>query len=110
MERKGQGLSVAAGVALNGKLEGNSYKVYCNGKQQEGNIWEATMTAGHYKLDNLCAVMDKNKLQIGGWVEEVMNIDTVADKYRSFNWNVVEINGHDVESKLSAFKKQERLK
>lgn len=68
------------------------------------------MTAGHYKLDNLCAVLDKNRLQIDGWVKDVMNIDPVADKYRAFNWNVVEINSHDMDEILSAFKKARETK
>ena len=109
----GQGLSVAAGVALYGKLEGSGYRVYCimgDGEQQEGNIWEAAMTAGHYKLDNLCAVLDKNRLQIDGWVKDVMSIDPIADKYRAFNWNVIEINGHDMDEILSAFKKARETK
>jgi transketolase len=102
----GQGLGVAVGNALAGKLLGKPYRVYCimgDGEQQEGSIWEAAMAAGHYKLANLCGIVDKNDLQIDGWVREVMNVDPLAEKYRAFNWNVLEINGHDMDRILEAF-------
>jgi transketolase len=102
----GQGLGVAVGNALAGKLLGRPYRVYCimgDGEQQEGSIWEAAMAAGHYKLDNLCAIIDKNDLQIDGWVRDVMNVDPLAEKYRAFNWNVLEIDGHDMDKILEAF-------
>ncbi|MFN2302822.1 MAG: transketolase, partial [Anaerolineales bacterium] len=102
----GQGLSIAVGSALAAHLNDKSYRVYCvmgDGEQQEGNIWEAVMTAGHYKLDNLCGIVDKNELQIDGWVKEVMNVDPLADKYRAFNWHVIEIDGHDMGQILDAF-------
>jgi transketolase len=104
----GQGLGIAVGNALAGKLRGRSYRVYCimgDGEQQEGNIWEAAMAAGHYRLDNLCGIVDKNDLQIDGWVREVMNIDPLAGKYEAFNWNVVEIDGHDINQILDAFER-----
>jgi transketolase len=102
----GQGLGVAVGNALAGKLLGRPYRVYCimgDGEQQEGSIWEAAMAAGHYKLDNLCGIIDKNDLQIDGWVRDVMNVDPLAEKYRAFNWNVLEIDGHDMDKILEAF-------
>jgi transketolase len=102
----GQGLSIAVGNALAGKLLDKSYRVYClmgDGEQQEGNIWEAAMAASHYHLDNLCAVVDKNELQIDGLVREVMNIDPLAEKYAAFNWNVLEIDGHDLKQIVDAF-------
>ena len=102
----GQGLGVAVGDALAARLAGKPYRVYCimgDGEQQEGSIWESAMAAGHYKLANLCAIVDKNDLQIDGWVREVMNVDPLADKYRAFNWNVLEINGHDMGAILEAF-------
>jgi len=102
----GQGLGVAVGNALAGKLLGKPYRVYCimgDGEQQEGSIWEAAMAAGHYKLANLCGIVDKNDLQIDGWVREVMNVDPLAEKYRAFNWNVLEIDGHDMDQILEAF-------
>jgi len=102
----GQGLGIAVGNALAAKLRGVSHRVYCimgDGEQQEGNIWEAAMAAGHYKLDNLCAIVDKNQLQIDGWVREVMNVDPLAHKYSAFGWNVVEVDGHDMEQILAGF-------
>jgi len=102
----GQGLGIAVGNALAGKLLGRPYRVYCimgDGEQQEGNIWESAMAAGHYHLDNLCGIVDKNDLQIDGWVRAVMNIDPLAEKYAAFNWNVLEIAGHDMDQILDAF-------
>jgi transketolase len=104
----GQGLGISVGNALAGKLRGAPYRVYCimgDGEQQEGSIWEAVMSAGHFQLDNLCGIVDKNDLQIDGWVREVMNVDPIAGKYAAFNWNVLEINGHDMEQILDAFEK-----
>lgn len=104
----GQGLGIAVGNALAGKLRKQDYRVYCimgDGEQQEGNIWEAVMAAGHYHLDNLCAVVDVNKLQIDGWVSEVMSVDPLADKYAAFNWNVLEADGHDMDQILKAFER-----
>ncbi|MGE5327336.1 MAG: transketolase [Deltaproteobacteria bacterium] len=102
----GQGLGIAVGNALAGKLAKRSYRVYCimgDGEQQEGNIWEAAMAAGHYHLDNLCAIVDVNRLQIDGWVSEVMSVDPLGDKYKAFNWNVLEIDGHNMEEVVKAF-------
>jgi transketolase len=102
----GQGLSISNGMALAGKLDKKDYHVFClmgDGEQQEGQVWEAVMEAGHYKLDNLTAILDKNRLQIDGWVEEVMNIDPVVEKYRAFNWNVIEIDGHNMTDVLRGF-------
>jgi transketolase len=104
----GQGLGIAVGNALAGRLRGRPYRVFCimgDGEQQEGSIWEAAMAAGHYRLDNLCAIVDKNDLQIDGWVREVMNVDSLAAKYASFNWNVVETDGHDLARILEAFER-----
>ena len=96
----GQGLSVAVGTALANQLDGRRNKVFCimgDGEQQEGNIWEAVMEAAHYKLDNVIAIIDVNRLQIDGPVCEVMNVESLADKYRAFGWLVVQIDGHDME-------------
>src|SRR5208282_6479549 len=104
----GQGLGVAVGNALAGKLAGRSYRVYCimgDGEQQEGSIWESAMAAGHYKLANLCAIIDKNDLQIDGRVCDVMDVDPLAEKYAAFGWNVLEVNGHDVNDILSALER-----
>ncbi len=104
----GQGLGVAVGNALAGKLSGRPYRVYCimgDGEQQEGSIWESAMAAGHYRLDNLCGIIDKNNLQIDGRVRDVMDVDPLAEKYKAFGWNVLEINGHDLGGILSAFER-----
>jgi transketolase len=95
----GQGLSIAVGMALAAKLDGKRYKIFCimgDGEQQEGSVWEAAMEAGHYGLDNLVAIVDYNGLQIDGAVCDVMNIDPLEDKYRSFGWEVVRCDGHDM--------------
>ena len=104
----GQGLGIAVGNALAGRLAGRTYRVYCimgDGEQQEGSIWESAMAAGHYKLDNLCGIIDKNDLQIDGRVRDVMNVDPLVEKYAAFGWNVLEINGHDLSDILSAFER-----
>lgn len=96
----GQGLSASNGMALAGKHEGRAYTVYCicgDGEMQEGQIWEAAMTAAHYKLDNLVLLVDRNGLQIDGAVAEVMDIGPLGDKFRAFGWDVAEACGHDVE-------------
>ena len=102
----GQGLGAAVGNALGGKLRGSTYRVYVimgDGEHQEGSVWEAAMAAGHFKLDNMCAIVDVNRLQIDGWVKEVMNVEPLAEKYSAFGWNVVEIDGHDMEQILAGF-------
>jgi transketolase len=109
----GQGLSIATGIALATKLNKESNRTYCmmgDGETQEGQIWEAAMAAGHHKLDNLCAILDYNHLQIDGRVEDVMNIHPVTDKWRAFNWNAIEIDGHDVAEVENAFKQAEEYK
>jgi transketolase len=102
----GQGLSVCVGVALAARLDEEKRRVYCvmgDGEQQEGQVWEAVMSAAHYGLDNLCAIVDYNRKQIDGDVEDVMGIAPLAEKYRAFNWNVIEVNGHDVQEILDGF-------
>ena len=97
----GQGLSVANGMALAGKLDGKDYYVYVimgDGEIQEGQIWEAAMSAGHYHLDNLIAFVDHNGLQIDGKNEDVMNVNPIGDKFAAFGWNVIAIDGHDLEA------------
>jgi len=104
----GQGLSVAVGIALAGKLDGKAYTTFClmgDGEQQEGQIWEAAMEAGHYKLDNLVGIVDVNRLQIDGKVAEVMNVEPLEEKYRAFGWNVIHINGHDMKQVVEALEK-----
>jgi transketolase len=104
----GQGLSIGVGLALAGKLSGKNYKTFCimgDGEQQEGQIWEAAMEAGHYKLDNLIGIVDCNGLQIDGKVREVMNVEPLHDKYRSFGWMVMRIDGHDMKQVVGALEK-----
>ena len=101
----GQGLSMAVGIALAGKLDGKNYKTFCimgDGEQQEGQVWEAAMEAGHHKLDNLVGIIDCNRLQIDGWVSEVMNVEPLAAKYQSFGWDVLRIDGHDMNQIVTA--------
>ncbi len=102
----GQGISVAAGMALAAKHQGKSCRVYAllgDGEIQEGQVWEAFMLAHHYKLDNLCAVIDNNGLQIDGPVDQVMSPYPIPEKLRAFGWNVVEIDGHDFDQIEGAF-------
>ncbi len=109
----GQGLSIVVGIALAARLDKKDHRVYCimgDGEQQEGQVWEAVMEAGHFKLDSVCAIIDKNRLQIDGWVEDVMNVDPLIDKYRSFNWNVIEIDGHNMEEIVDAFERAKLMK
>ena len=95
----GQGLSVALGMALASKIDGFDNHIYCmigDGESQEGQIWEAAMAAGHHKTDNLCCILDSNKIQIDGFVEDIMGITPIRTKWEAFNWNVIEIDGHDL--------------
>ncbi len=101
----GQGLSIAGGMALAGKLNHKDYHVYVvlgDGESQEGQVWEAAMACPHYKLDNLCAFLDYNKLQIDGPVAEVMNIAPLVDKFRAFGWHTIEIDGHNMNQIIQA--------
>lgn len=101
----GQGLSVANGMALASRMDKSSWRVYVllgDGEVQEGQVWEAAMTAAHYKLDNICAIIDSNKLQIDGSLREIMNIEPLKEKWETFGWQVFEVNGHDIESLASA--------
>ena len=109
----GQGLSIATGVALGGKMDHRNFRVYCmmgDGETQEGQIWEAAMAAGHYRLDNLCGIVDFNELQIDGRVQDVMNIEPYVDKWAAFNWNVIRIDGHNLEEVEDAFEKARTYK
>jgi transketolase len=95
----GHGLSVGVGVALAGKMDKKDYRVFVmvgDGESQEGSIWEAAMSAAHYKLDNLTVILDRNRIQIDGFTENVMSLEPYADKWRAFGWEVREINGHSM--------------
>jgi transketolase len=109
----GQGLSAANGMALAARLDKRDYRVYAllgDGEIQEGMVWEAAMAAGHYKLDNLVAILDYNHLQIDGNVEEIMNVGPVADKFRAFNWHVIEVDGHNLEEIIAALEEARTVK
>ncbi|MBI2027334.1 MAG: transketolase [Deltaproteobacteria bacterium] len=95
----GLGLSIAQGMALAAHIDHKNYKVYCligDGESQEGQIWEAAMSAPKFKLENLVCILDYNKGQIDGPVEDIMDIEPIAQKWKSFNWNVLEIDGHNL--------------
>lgn len=109
----GQGLSVATGMALGARMNGEKHRIYCmmgDGEIQEGQVWEGAMAAGHYKLDNLCGILDYNGLQIDGRVDEVMTINPCKDKWLAFNWNVIEVAGHDLAEVENAFRQAESYK
>ena len=97
----GQGISAAVGMALAGRLDQKPYRVYAmlgDGECQEGQVWEAAMAAGKYHLDNLCAMVDHNGLQIDGTNDEVMPIEPLDKKFEAFNWNAIRVNGHDYDA------------
>ncbi len=101
----GQGLSVAIGMAIAAKMDHRSHRIYClhgDGELQEGSIWEAAMAASHHKLGNLTAIIDRNGLQIDGNTEKVMRLEPLADKWKSFGWNVISCDGHDFISIITA--------
>jgi transketolase len=102
----GHGLPIAVGTALAAKMDDKDYKVYTllgDGELPEGSNWEAALTAAHYKLDNLCAIIDNNKLQITGTNAEVCNTDPIAGKFENFGWAVREVDGHDIEALKEVF-------
>ena len=109
----GQGISAAVGMALSAKLRNKSYRVYTllgDGEIQEGQVWEASMFAGARKLDNLCVIVDNNGLQIDGKIEDVCSPYPITDKFKAFNFNVIEIDAHDFEQIADAFKKARETK
>jgi transketolase len=96
----GYGLSIAVGIAIGIKHEKGNNKIYVlmgDGEQQEGSVWESAMAAAHYKLNNLCAIIDNNGLQIDGATKDIMNVEPLTDKYKAFGWNVIEIDGHNLD-------------
>lgn len=101
----GQGFSVACGMAMGSKIDNAPWNVYAllgDGEIQEGIVWEAAMSAAHYKLDNLIVFLDHNGLQIDGNIEDVMNVNPIEDKFKSFGWNVITIDGHDYDQIFAA--------
>lgn len=109
----GQGLSMANGMAMAGKLDKKNYRVYCllgDGEIEEGQIWEAAMTASKYKLDNLCVIVDNNNLQIDGTIYEVKGLENIKQKFKSFGFNVLEVDGHNIPKLIGAFNKAKSVK
>ena len=110
----GHGLPVCVGMALAGKMNHKNYRVYTvmgDGELAEGSVWESAMSASQYKLDNLCAVVDRNRLQISGTTEEVMHQDDVAERFRSFGWNVIDVkDGNSIEQLNAAFEEAKTVK
>lgn len=103
----GQGLSVANGLAIAFRKQGMTNRVYClmgDGELQEGQIWEAVMTAAQHKLDNLCAIVDYNHVQLDGTVEEIKALGDLCEKFHSFGWNVIELDGHDMNQVMEAYR------
>ena len=109
----GQGLSIAVGMALAARLDDKNHKIFCimgDGEQQEGQVWEAAMEAGHYQLDNLIAIIDCNRLQIDGAVKDVMAVEPLAAKYASFGWDVMRINGHNMDQILDSLQQARNVR
>ena len=109
----GQGLSVANGMAIAAKMDKKDLRIYCicgDGEIEEGQIWEAAMTASHYKLDNLCVIVDNNGLQIDGEVKDVMSIYPIDEKFKSFGFEAINIDGHNIEEIIEALEKAKTIK
>ena len=109
----GQGLSIANGMALASKMDSEGVRVYCicgDGEIQEGQIWEAAMTSAHYKLDNLCVIVDNNNLQIDGNVSDVMSVYPIDEKFKSFGFETINVDGHNIAELISAFEQAKKVK
>lgn len=109
----GQGLSVANGMAICSKIDNRDFRVYCllgDGEIEEGQVWEAAMTSSHYKLDNLCVIVDNNGLQIDGEVSDVMSVYPIKEKFESFGFEVFEVDGNNINELISVFQKAKMIK
>lgn len=109
----GQGLSIANGMALAARLDKLDIKVYCllgDGETNEGQVWEAVMTGAHYKLDNVCAIIDFNKLQIDGFCCEIKDMGPYMHKWKDFGWNPIEVDGHDLKALMDVFDQASLIK
>ena len=109
----GQGFSVANGMAISSKLDERGFRVYCivgDGEIEEGQIWEAAMASAHYKLDNLCLVVDNNNLQIDGKVSDVMSVYPLKEKFEAFGFEVLEVDGNDIDELITVFDKAKTVK
>jgi len=109
----GQGLSFSVGTALACRLDGRGYRVYVllgDGECDEGQVWEAAMAAAHFKLDSITAIIDHNQLQLDGWTKDIMNLEPLAEKWRSFGWHTIEIDGHDMGQIIDALEQAKLVK
>ena len=109
----GQGLSIANGLAFAAKKQNKASRTYClmgDGEVQEGQVWEAAMTAAHFGLDNVCAIVDNNGVQLDGTTAEIMGVEPLGEKFRAFGWHVIDCDGHDLEALLAAFKEAAETK
>lgn len=109
----GQGLSVANGMALASKMDSKGYRVYCllgDGEIEEGQVWEAAMSASKYKLDNLCVIVDNNNLQIDGKITDVKGFNKIEEKFEGFGFNVITVNGNNIEQLIDAFERAKMVK
>jgi transketolase len=109
----GQGLSVALGMGCAARLDGKTWRTYVmlgDGEIQEGQIWEAAMFGAYHKLDNVCAIVDYNKIQLDGFVKDIMELEPLADKWRSFGWHVIELDGHSIPALWGAFAEAHTVK
>ena len=109
----GQGLSLAIGMGLAARLDGASWRTYVvlgDGEIQEGQIWEAAMFAGYQKVDNIVAIVDHNRIQLDGFVKDIMEIEPLAEKFRAFGWHAIELDGHNIPALQSAFQEAESVK
>jgi transketolase len=109
----GQGLSIAQGMALGSRLDGNPFRTYClmgDGETQEGQVWEAAMSIPKWRIDNLTVIIDYNKAQIDGYVRDVMDLEPLADKWQAFGWHVLTIDGHDYRQIMGALDQAEQVK
>jgi len=109
----GQGLSIGIGMALSAGVDHKNYRVYVltgDGEIDEGQVWEAAMFAAHHKIDNLTAIVDRNGQQQDGWVKDILNTEPLIEKWRSFGWHVIDINGHDLQQVLKAFEESRAIK
>ena len=109
----GQGLSVANGMALSSKMDKMGYRVYCllgDGEIEEGQVWEAAMTSSKYKLDNLCVIVDNNNLQIDGSIKDVKGLNKLEEKFESFGFKAISVDGNDIEQLIDAFERAKMTK
>ena len=109
----GMGLSFGIGVALAAKLDHHDYRTYVllsDGECEEGQTWEAALSAAHFKLDNLTVIVDRNRIQLTGWTRDIMNLEPLSQKWQAFGWHTIDIDGHDFNQILAAFQEAEKIK